>query len=98
MGVIFLDLYWVNLLRIQTLEVGRHTILIQLLGGGGNTPFIWVTPFTGSLFKNIEGGSLWSFPAYPCFVSILITSLGLEPTLEFQHILKTSKDIQSFLD
>lgn len=59
-----------------------------------NTLLVCAMTSAGSLCKDMEVGSFCSLPACPYLAGKSIPSLATEPTLGFQYILKTSRDIQ----
>lgn len=49
----FLDLKGINSLQVWTSEIGRHIFLFWILGWK-DTPLIWATLSTESLYEDIE--------------------------------------------
>ena len=75
---------WVNPLLVQIFEGVRHMPLIRNL----RTDLLLE-------LKDMKEGNFFSLPSGSHFASTPITSLALKSTsLGFQHILKTSLDIQ----
>lgn len=78
-------LKYVDRLLDQTFELGRQTSDPDL--EAGDTPLIWVTLSSGSLYKDMKEGRFCSMPTCSCLDTSSIPSLALEPNSPgFQHI------------
>lgn len=88
----FLDLKGINPLQVWTYEIGRHIFLFWILGWK-DTPLIWATPSTESLYEDIKEGSFCSFTACLFIANTSISLLILELTsFGCQHVLNSNQD------